>query len=71
MITKVEEARDFLLKQGMENAEVGIILGTGLGAMADEIESIKTVAYGNIPNFPLATVEFHKGKLIYGDGNSY
>ncbi len=66
MILKVTETVEFLKKQGFEEPEVGIILGTGLGALADEIETIKSVAYGNIPNFPLATVEFHKGKLIYG-----
>ncbi len=66
MILKVTETVEFLKKQGFETPEVGIILGTGLGALADEIEPIKSVAYGNIPNFPLATVEFHKGKLIYG-----
>ncbi len=67
MIQEVNEAVEFLRKQGFEKADVGIILGTGLGALADEIDEIKQVAYGNIPNFPLATVEFHKGKLIYGE----
>lgn len=66
MIKEVNDSVEFLKKQGFENAEVGIILGTGLGALSDEIEVIKSIAYGNIPNFPLATVEFHKGKLIYG-----
>lgn len=66
MIEEVNEAKEYLLKQGFEKADVGIILGTGLGALADEIEVIKQVSYGNIPHFPLATVEFHKGKLIYG-----
>ena len=67
MLGKVNETVDFLKRQGFDEPEVGIILGTGLGALADEIEVIKSVAYGNIPNFPLATVEFHKGKLIYGN----
>lgn len=66
MIGKVNESVAFLQQKGFDQPEVGIILGTGLGALADEIEVIKSVAYGNIPNFPLATVEFHKGKLIYG-----
>lgn len=67
MIQEVNEAVEFLKRHGFDKPEVGIILGTGLGALADEIEVHKEVAYGNIPNFPLATVEFHKGKLIYGD----
>jgi len=66
MIGKVGEALEFLQNNGFEKPEIGIILGTGLGALADEIETIKSIAYGNIPHFPLATVEFHKGKLIYG-----
>lgn len=66
MIQEVNEAVEYLKKQGFEKVDVGIILGTGLGALAEEIEVIKQIAYGNIPNFPLATVEFHKGKLLYG-----
>jgi len=66
MIRKVNETVEFLQRRGFDSPDVGIILGTGLGALANDIETIKDVAYGNIPNFPLATVEFHKGKLIYG-----
>jgi len=66
MTGKVGEALEFLHQKGFEKPEIGIILGTGLGGLADEIEVIKSIAYGNIPHFPLATVEFHKGKLIYG-----
>lgn len=66
MIQEVNESVEFLKKQGFEGPEIGIILGTGLGALSDEIDKIKEMAYGNIPNFPLATVEFHKGKLVYG-----
>jgi len=46
---------------------VGIVLGTGLGQLVDQIENPKVAHYNNIPSFPLATVEFHSGKLIYGD----
>lgn len=69
MIERVNEAANFLQERGFENPEVGIILGTGLGALADEIEVEKEFVYANIPNFPIATVEFHKGKLIYGKLN--
>lgn len=66
MIEKVSAAVKFLKEKGFDNPEVGIILGTGLGALADEIEVEKEFVYANIPHFPIATVEFHKGKLIYG-----
>lgn len=66
MIEKVSEAVKFLQEKGFENPEVGIILGTGLGALADEIAIEKEFVYSNIPHFPIATVEFHKGKLLFG-----
>ncbi|TAL69557.1 MAG: purine-nucleoside phosphorylase [Bacteroidetes bacterium] len=46
--------------------EIGIILGTGLGGLANEIETEAVIPYEEIPNFPLSTVEFHSGKLIFG-----
>jgi purine-nucleoside phosphorylase len=46
--------------------EVGIILGTGLGGLVQEIEVEKQLMYGNIPDFPISTLEFHSGKLIFG-----
>ena len=46
--------------------EVVIILGTGLGALVQEIEVEKQLMYGNIPDFPISTLEFHSGKLIFG-----
>ena len=66
MIEKVSEAVQFLQERGFEQPNVGIILGTGLGALAEEIEIEKELVYSNIPHFPIATVEFHRGKLIYG-----
>ncbi|MEO9481872.1 MAG: purine-nucleoside phosphorylase [Ekhidna sp.] len=66
MIEKVSAAVKFLKEKGFDDPEVGIILGTGLGALADEITIEKEFVYSNIPHFPIATVEFHKGKLIYG-----
>lgn len=46
--------------------EFGIILGTGLGKLVDELEIVHSYSYSNIPNFPISTVEFHRGKLIFG-----
>ncbi|CAH8285077.1 purine-nucleoside phosphorylase [Mariniflexile fucanivorans] len=66
MIKYIEETVTYLQDKGFENPEIGIILGTGLGQLIDEIEILKEVSYNHIPNFPTATVEFHKGKLIYG-----
>ena len=46
--------------------EIGIILGTGLGSLADGIEISARVDYGDIPNFPISTVESHAGRLLFG-----
>lgn len=49
------------------NPEFGIILGTGLGALVDEIKIQYELDYDSIPNFPVSTVESHKGRLIFGE----
>lgn len=67
MIKYITETTDYLISKGFENPEIGIILGTGLGQLIDEIDILHEVSYNHIPNFPTATVEFHKGKLIYGN----
>lgn len=67
MIKYITETTDYLKSKGFDNPEIGIILGTGLGQLINEIDTIEEVSYNHIPNFPTATVEFHKGKLIYGN----
>ncbi len=62
----IEESAEYLKQRGFEKPEIGIILGTGLGQIIEKIEIHSEVSYNHIPNFPTATVEFHKGKLIYG-----
>lgn len=57
----------FLKNKGIQIPEVGIILGTGLGNLATKIEKEIELDYTDIPNFPVSTVEFHSGKLIYGN----
>ncbi len=62
----IEESAEFLKQRGFDAPEIGIILGTGLGQIIDKITIESEVSYNHIPNFPTATVEFHKGKLLYG-----
>jgi purine-nucleoside phosphorylase len=66
MFDKINEAAGFLRSKGMVAPEIGIILGTGLGKLADEIEKEIEIDYEDIPHFPISTVEFHHGILIYG-----
>src|SRR5262249_2843084 len=49
-----------------ERPAAAIILGTGLGQLAAEIESRATIEYADIPGFPLSTVESHRGRLLCG-----
>lgn len=59
-------ARDFLKNQGIESPAIGIVLGTGLHQLVNHVSVKQTISYSDIPGFPVSTVEFHKGNLIYG-----
>jgi len=60
------KARYYLIEQGITQPEVGIVLGTGLHQLLNYIDVKQTIPYSDIPNFPVSTVEFHKGNLVYG-----
>lgn len=66
MWEKVQETVAFLKSKGIVDAEYGIILGTGLGNLAEEIAVELAIAYSDIPNFPVSTVPGHSGQLIFG-----
>ncbi len=61
-----KETSDFLINKGFDTPEIGIVLGTGLGQLVNHIQIIQEIDYCDIPNFPVSTVEFHSGKLIFG-----
>jgi len=63
---QLDESVAYLVGRGFETPEIGIVLGTGLGKLVDDIENPIEAHYNHIPFFPLATVEFHTGKLLYG-----
>jgi purine-nucleoside phosphorylase len=67
MTEMVHQTLDFLTSKGIASPEIGIVLGTGLGKMVNEINLIQTLDYKQIPNFPEATVESHHGKLLFGE----
>lgn len=70
MYQEINETVAFIRKRiGDFDPEFGIILGTGLGKLALEIEVAYQLSYSNIPNFPISTVEFHTGRLIFGELN--
>lgn len=63
---KLSEAKDYIKEKVNILPELGIILGSGLGGFAQIIEDKVTIPYGDIPNFPVSTVEGHKGQLVFG-----
>lgn len=63
---QIDEAVAFLRTRTSMQPGIGIILGTGLGGLAKEIVTETVVEYEDIPHFPIATVESHHGKLIFG-----
>lgn len=66
MMDKLKETAAFLQDRGVTSPEVGIVLGTGLADLVSHIDVELELSYNVIPHFPIATVEFHFGKLIYG-----
>lgn len=66
VFSKAREATTYIEEQGVEKVEVGLILGSGLGELADEIENPIVIPYEEIPSFPVSTVEGHAGQLVYG-----
>ena len=66
MIEKIKETAAFIKERFSIIPETAIILGTGLGELVNHITNQKELAYKDIPNFPISTVEGHSGKLIFG-----
>ena len=67
MLKKIKKAADFIKSKFPEfSSEIGIILGSGLGRLSEEIETIDKISYGKIPGFKTSTVKGHNGMLIYG-----
>ncbi|MGQ9473401.1 MAG: purine-nucleoside phosphorylase [Candidatus Caldatribacteriaceae bacterium] len=63
---QIEESTQFIQEKIKFTPTIGIILGTGLGALVDEIEIDRVIPYEEIPHFPVSTVETHKGNLVLG-----
>jgi purine-nucleoside phosphorylase len=63
---QLAETLPYIRQHSDAQPSIGIILGTGLGGLAKEIQVEKELDYSNIPHFPTSTVEFHAGKLIFG-----
>ncbi len=66
MYTKINEATNYIQSIYSQPIEIAIVLGSGLGPLADEIENPIVVDYQDIPHFPVSTLAGHEGKLIIG-----
>ncbi|OGU66197.1 MAG: purine-nucleoside phosphorylase [Stygiobacter sp. RIFOXYC12_FULL_38_8] len=69
LLSMINETLEVIRKKTTNEYEVGIVLGTGLGGLVREIEVEHEIEYGDLPHFPLSTVESHQGKLIFGKIN--
>jgi purine-nucleoside phosphorylase len=66
MLEKIKATSNYILERTKFKTEIAIVLGTGLGGLVKEIEIEFAIPYSEIPNFPVSTVEGHKGQLIFG-----
>jgi len=66
MLARIQKTVSYIIKQIDQKPEIGIILGTGLGGLVNEIDIKHTIPYESIPNFPVSTVVGHQGRLIFG-----
>lgn len=67
MLKEIREAVDFIQTKYSFQPAVGIVLGSGLGSFAAEIDIEYEIPYNDIPHFPVSTVKGHSGKLIFGN----
>ncbi|MBS2969492.1 purine-nucleoside phosphorylase [Metabacillus sp. KIGAM252] len=65
-MNEMSTAADYIQSKIGQAPEIGLILGSGLGVLADEIEEAVKMPYEDIPGFPVSTVEGHAGQLVYG-----
>lgn len=66
LLNKMKDSIKYIKENCTINPEIGIILGSGLGMLAEDIENKISIPYKNIPYFPMSTVEGHKGQLVIG-----
>ncbi|RAV00931.1 purine-nucleoside phosphorylase [Paenibacillus sp. YN15] len=66
VLERIEEAASYIASRSPIRPEIGLILGSGLGVLADSMEEAVIVDYSDIPHFPVSTVEGHAGELLLG-----
>ncbi len=66
MLGRIEETAKFIQSKISDKPQIAIVLGSGLGDLANDIEVTEKILYADIPNFPVSTIKGHKGQLIFG-----
>jgi purine-nucleoside phosphorylase len=66
LLQRMEEAQTYIQSHINVQPQIGLILGSGLGELADDIQEAVRIPYGSIPHFPVSTVEGHAGQLVTG-----
>ena len=66
-LEQIDEACHVLREKIMQNPRIGLILGSGLGSLADHVQNPVMIPYTEIPHWPVSTVEGHQGRLVAGD----
>ena len=69
MKEKIESSAAFLKTKGIDQIELGVVLGTGLDGLASDVELLQEIPYHDIPHFPTSTQTYQKGRLLYGTLN--
>lgn len=67
MLKKINETATYIKNIIKSEVEIGVILGTGLGGLVEEMNIEKIIDYKDIPNFPVSTVKGHHSRLIFGE----
>jgi purine-nucleoside phosphorylase len=66
LLSQIKEAADYIRSRYASEPQIGLILGSGLGVIADLVENAAVIEYRDIPHFPVSTVEGHAGQLLLG-----
>jgi purine-nucleoside phosphorylase len=69
LLSNIKEAAEYIRSKYTSAPQIGLILGSGLGVIADLVEDAVVIAYSDIPHFPVSTVEGHAGELLLGTIN--
>ncbi|MTI70215.1 MAG: purine-nucleoside phosphorylase [Firmicutes bacterium] len=67
LLERINDSSNYIKKKIDIEPKIGLILGSGLGTLANEVKNPTSINYEDIPNFPVSTVEGHEGKLVIGE----